>query len=91
MGMVYGGESIFKIEITTFIPYFIIFLTIGGIALIHFNKNQSNMIRQITEIHTVIFGIFLLIEFFLIDGSANFIYNIAFTGYSLFLITLLLK
>jgi len=91
MGMVYGGESIFKIEITTFIPYFIIFLTICCIGLILYNKSKSNMIRQITEIHTLIFGFFLLIEFFLLDGWANFIYNFAFTGYSIFLITLLLK
>lgn len=89
--MIYGGEPIFKIGLTTFIPYFILFLTLCFISLILIGKIQSKTMRQIIEIHVLIFGIFFVIDALLLDGKPDLMYNIAFTGYSIFLGVLLVK
>lgn len=91
MGIVYWGTSIFWIQLSLFIPYFILFLSFCFIVLVLLNRIQSNTLRQIIEVHPLIFSIFLLIDLFLLWGKPDLLYNIAFTGYSFFLSILLLK
>lgn len=84
MGIVYGGEAIFGINISEFISGFVLFLSINGMVLIFMKYLQSKTIRQIVEIHVPILGFFLLVGYFLQGDVFDWWYALAFLGTAAF-------
>jgi len=90
-GIVYGGESIFGINVSEFISGFAILLGISGAVLVFMKYLQSKTVRQIVEIHVPILGFFLLVGYFLQGENFDWWYALAFLCTAVFLGTLVYR
>ncbi len=91
IGIVYGGEFIFNIPISSFISYFTIAITVSGIAAIYLRYFKSNTIKSIVKLHVPIIGLLLFIGYFLQNSLPDLPYLISFSTSLFFLWVVVLK
>ena len=85
IGIVYGGESIFNIPISSFISYFTIAISVSGIAAIYLRYFKSNTVKSIVKLHVPIIGLLLFIGYFLQNSRPHLPYLISFSTSLFFL------
>lgn len=91
IGIVYGGESIFNIPISTFISYFTIAISLSGIAAIYLRYFKSNTIKLIVKLHVPIIGLLLCIGYFLQNSPLDLSYLVSCSTSLVFLWVLIIK